>query len=79
MFHFIAYVPFNGRLYELDGLQSGPIDLGETQPETWLAQASLEIQNRIQKFAQNEIRFNLLAVCKDIQIRKEQELKSLRA
>jgi hypothetical protein len=27
-FHFVAYVPFAGRLYELDGLQPGPIDHG---------------------------------------------------
>ena len=28
VFHFVAYVPHNGRLYELDGLQPAPIDHG---------------------------------------------------
>lgn len=64
-FHFIAYVPFQGRLYELDGLQQGPIDLGECNDETWLALARPAIEKRIQKYSAEEIRFNLMAVIKD--------------
>ena len=27
-FHFVSYVPINGRLFELDGLQPYPVDHG---------------------------------------------------
>ena len=47
VFHFISFVPHKNTLYELDGLQSGPISHGECSEETWLALAREQIQLRI--------------------------------
>lgn len=74
VFHFIAYVPFNGRLYELDGCQGGPILLGDWDEETWLPIAREEINNRIAAYESKEVRFNLLAVVGDLQEKQEQDI-----
>ena len=77
VYHFVSYVPHNGQLYELDGLQSGPISFGEVTEENWLAKAKEEIQKRIEKYASSEIRFNLLAVIDDRKVKAEKELAAL--
>lgn len=66
VFHFISYVPFEGRLYELDGLREGPIDLGVIPASTdWVATARPVIEKRIQQYNADEIQFNLMALVAD--------------
>ena len=48
VFHFISYLPCNGKLYELDGLKEGPICLGDIEGD-WLDAASLQLQKRIEQ------------------------------
>ena len=33
LYHFIGYIPFNNRIYELDGIQKGPILIGDCTNE----------------------------------------------
>ena len=48
-FHFISYVPFKGKVYELDGLQEGPILIGDCTEDNWINVAKEEINQRIQR------------------------------
>lgn len=61
-YHFVGYVHVNGRLYELDGLQSGPIDWGEATSEDWLQKVAPVIQERMARYMDSETGFNMLAI-----------------
>ncbi len=76
-FHFIGYVPVGNKLYELDGLQPGPIEIGEFKDGKWLQVARPAIEKRIQKYSQKEIRFNLLAIVRNRKDVYESEIKRL--
>jgi ubiquitin carboxyl-terminal hydrolase L5 len=78
IYHFVSYVPHKGHLYELDGLQPGPILIGKyDQPRDWIPLAQREIQSRLQSFGQ-EIRFNLMVVCEDLKIKAQREIEVCR-
>ncbi|KAL2131863.1 hypothetical protein VTI74DRAFT_4496 [Chaetomium olivicolor] len=68
-FHFIAYTPVDGTLYELDGLQPAPISHGPCSRDEFPAKVMDVLQRRIARYDAAEIRFNLLAMVRDLRIR----------
>ena len=69
MYHFIAYTAINGALYELDGLQPAPISHGQCTFEEFSDKVIPVLRRRIERYPAHEIRFNLLAMVRDLRIR----------
>ncbi|NP_001133540.1 ubiquitin carboxyl-terminal hydrolase isozyme L5 [Salmo salar] len=67
----------NGRLYELDGLREGPIDLGVCNQDDWINAVRPVIEKRIQKYSEGEIRFNLMAIVSDRKMIYERKIAEL--
>jgi len=82
-FHFVSYIPYKGKIYELDGLQEGPIECAEYVTGTknaWHEAAQKVLRERMEaytKSGQSEIRFNLLKVVKNRQAVLLPKLKAL--
>jgi len=72
VYHFIAYTPINGVLYELDGLQPAPISHGSCSFEEFPNKVIPVLQRRIDTYPASEIRFNLLAMVRDLRIRAQE-------
>ena len=69
VYHFIAYTPINGILYELDGLQPAPIAHGASTFEEFPEKVIPVLQRRIERYPASELRFNLLAMVRDLRVR----------
>jgi ubiquitin carboxyl-terminal hydrolase L5 len=77
-FHFVAYTPVNGNVYELDGLRDGPILINTvTENQNWIDVAKEEIQRRIGQFDNSEINFNLMAIVENTGKLAKAELATL--
>lgn len=78
VFHFVGYVPIDGRLYELDGLKEGPIDHGAiASGQSWLDVVRPIIDRRIKKYSAGEIHFNLMALVSDRQMIYQRQIDAL--
>ncbi|XP_075991332.1 ubiquitin carboxy-terminal hydrolase L5 [Anticarsia gemmatalis] len=77
-YHFIGYMPIDGRLYELDGLREGPIDHGPIAPDQdWLDAVRPIITKRINRYTDDEIHFNLMALVSDRKMIYQRQLEEL--
>jgi|Transcript_93851 ubiquitin carboxyl-terminal hydrolase L5 len=84
-FHFVGYVCVDKKVYELDGLQKGPILIGDAPAEgPWYETALTEIKRRTETYQKAatgeeaiELRFNLMAIVanKLLEAEKKIELK----
>lgn len=68
VYHFIAYTSVNNTLYELDGLQPAPISHGPCSFHEFPEKVIPVLQRRVERYPAHEIRFNLLAMVRDLRL-----------
>lgn len=78
VYHFVSYLPIDGRLYELDGIREGPIDLGPIPADKdWLDVVRPVIEKRMKKYSEGEINFNLMAIISDRKTKYERKVQKI--
>ncbi|KAG8921137.1 hypothetical protein FRC01_000390, partial [Tulasnella sp. 417] len=89
VYHYVGYVPFKGKVWELDGLRVGPLEVGEIPPTTqgngecsqeWLEVVRPAIRIKIESLqgSGHDIRFNLLALVEGGWEKRSDEFELLR-
>ncbi|MEC8391611.1 MAG: hypothetical protein VXZ58_01865 [Actinomycetota bacterium] len=74
VYHFVAYIPHDGKVYELDGLKPGPILIGDAGDDWWNT-AKPAIEARMARY--DDITSCLLSVCRSKIVRLQEELDAL--
>lgn len=76
-FHFIAYMPIQGHVWRMDGLDKFPQDMGaftDTPGGDWMSIAQTALQTRMMLYEGADIEFNLMAVVHDPTFLQREEL-----
>lgn len=64
-FHFIAFVPIDGNVWKLDGLERQPQQLYRIGCDDWIYQAKPDIQARMGQYEEGQIEFSILSLVKE--------------
>jgi len=66
-FHFIAYMPIQGRVWKLDGLDRFPQDVGSIEDAggNWIHIAQPALMGRMAQYEESDIQYNLMAIVHD--------------
>lgn len=82
-FHFVAYMPIQGHVWMLDGLDRFPLDMGsfsENDGGSWMNVAQPALMGRMAQYAASEIQFNLMAIVHDpVMVQREELAINMRA
>ncbi|PBK83216.1 cysteine proteinase, partial [Armillaria gallica] len=72
IYHFISYIPAYGKVWELDGLKSGPLEVGDVMAMTeWMDIVQPALRTKMHKYGGggdnggHDIQFSLLAIVDD--------------
>lgn len=77
-YHFVGFMPIKGKLFELDGMHEGPIELADIdQQQNWLDVVRPIIAARMERYSVGEIHFNLMALVSDRQRCYERKIQML--
>lgn len=60
--HYAVYVPMQGKIYELAGLNAGPVCIGEVQDEDWMDCLKRHLAGRLAMLSELQVPFTLLAL-----------------
>ncbi|KAI4174823.1 MAG: hypothetical protein LQ343_002061 [Gyalolechia ehrenbergii] len=64
-FHFIAFVPIQGKVWKLDGLERQPQSLESIKGDDWVRQVAPEIESRMAQYEEGQIEFAIMSLVRE--------------